>query len=399
MTGLRTSSLSRRSLALLSVGLTAATRTARAAQTPQASSAVMPGMSGEPFGESNGQSVERHTLTNANGVEIAILTYGGTIQSIMVPDRDGTMGNVALGFDNLDDYMAMSPYFGAIVGRYANRIAKGQFTLDGKTYDLAINNDPNSLHGGEKDFDKRVWTASEGSSDDGQSVTLSYSSPDGEEGYPGTLDVSVTYTLTDANELRIDYYATTDALTVLNLSNHSYFNLAGEGSGTIYDHELQLNAGAFTPVDETLIPTGEIADVAGTPFDFTTAKPIGQNIRDASSEQILIGRGYDHNFVLDRPEGDTESLVPVGKVMDPASGRVMEIATTQPGLQLYTGNFLDGSFAGTSANVYRQGDAFCLETQHFPDSPNQPDFPSTELAPGEEFTSTTVYTFSIDGGA
>lgn len=398
MTGLRTSSLSRRSFALLSAGLVATAPTARASQTPQASPVATPAMPGEPFGESDGQSVERHTLTNANGVEIAILTYGGIIQSITVPDRDGTMGNIALGFDNLDDYMSMSPYFGAIVGRYANRIAKGQFTLDGKTYELAINNDPNTLHGGEKGFDKRVWTASEATSDDGQSITLSYTSPDGEEGYPGTLEVSVTYTLTDANELRIDYSATTDALTVLNLSNHSYFNLAGEGSGTIYDHELQLNASAFTPVDETLIPTGEIADVAGTPFDFTTAKPIGQDIRDASSEQILIGRGYDHNFVLDRPEGDMESLVPVGKVMDPASGRVMEIATTQPGVQLYTGNFLDGSFAGTSGKVYRQGDAFCLETQHFPDSPNQPDFPSTELAPGEEFTSTTVYTFSVDGG-
>jgi aldose 1-epimerase len=356
-------------------------------------------MAGEPFGESDGQPVERHTLTNANGVEITVLTYGGIVQSIMVPDRDGTMGNVALGFDNLDDYIEKSPYFGAIVGRYANRIARGTFVLDGTHYKIALNNGENTLHGGEKGFDKQIWTASEGSSTDGQSIMLSYTSPDGEEGYPGTLDVKVTYTLTDANELRIEYSATTDALTVLNLTNHTYFNLAGEGSGSVYDHELQLNASAFTPVDETLIPTGEIAEVAGTPFDFTTAKPIGQDIRDGSSEQLLIGMGYDHNFVIDRPEGDTESLVPVGRVMDPASGRVMEIATTEPGVQLYTGNFLNGAFAGTGGNVYRQGDAFCLETQHFPDSPNQPDFPSTELAPGEEFTSTTVYTFSVDGQA
>jgi aldose 1-epimerase len=366
-----------------------------ASPSPGATPAGTMGLSGEPFGEVDGEQVERYTLTNANGMEVAILTYGGIIQSITAPDRDGAMANVALGFDNIEDYVAKSPYFGAIVGRYANRIALGQFTLEGETYQLAINNDPNTLHGGDKGFDKVIWTASEVESDDGQSLVLSYTSPDGEEGYPGTLDVSVTYTLTDANEIRIDYHATTDAPTVINLSNHSYFNLAGEGSGSIYDHELQLNASTFTPVDETLIPTGEIAPVADTPFDFTTAKPIGQDIRDGTSEQIVIGRGYDHNFVLDRDEGDDTSLVEAARVVEPTTGRVLEITTTEPGVQFYTGNFLDGTFAGTGGQVYRQGDAFCLETQHFPDSPNQPDFPSTELRPGEEFTSTTVYAFSV----
>jgi aldose 1-epimerase len=368
-----------------------------ATPSPVASPAGTMGLDSEPFGEVEGKPVERYTLTNANGMEVAILTYGGIIQSIRVPDRDGTMANVVLGFDNLDDYVAKSPYFGAIVGRYANRIAKGQFMLDGQTYQLALNNGPNSLHGGEKGFDKQIWTASEGTAADGQSLVLSYTSPDGEEGYPGTLDVTVTYTLTDDNALRVEYHATTDKKTVLNLSNHSYFNLAGEGSGSIFDHELMLNASTFTPVDDTLIPTGEVAPVTGTPFDFTTAKPIGQDIRDGSSDQIIIGRGYDHNFVLDRPEGDDTSLVQAARVVEPTTGRVLEVTTTEPGVQFYTGNFLDGTFAGTSGMVYRQGDAFCLETQHFPDSPNQPDFPSTELAPGEEFTSTTVYTFSTEG--
>jgi aldose 1-epimerase len=367
-----------------------------ASPSPGATPAGTMGLSSEPFGEVDGEQVERYTLTNANGMEVAVLTYGGIIQSITVPDRDGTMANVALGFDNVDDYVDKSPYFGAIVGRYANRIAQGTFTLEGETYQLAINNDPNTLHGGDKGFDKVIWTASDGGSDDGQSLALSYTSPDGEEGYPGTLEITVTYTLTDANEIRIEYHATTDAPTVLNLSNHSYFNLAGEGSGSIYDHALQLNASTFTPVDETLIPTGEIAPVADTPFDFTTAKPIGQDIRDGSSDQMVIGRGYDHNFVLDRDEGDDTSLVPAARVVESTTGRVLEITTTEPGVQFYTGNFLDGTFAGTGGAVYRQGDAFCLETQHFPDSPNQPDFPSTELRPGEEFTSTTVYAFSVE---
>lgn len=395
MAGMRLSSISRRSFAAIMVaaGVTGGRVSARQS-TPSPGATPAATVSGEPFGTIEGEAVEKHTLTNANGMEVAVLTYGAILQSIMVPDRDGEMGNVALGFDNLDDYANLSPYFGAVVGRYANRIAEGTFTLDGETYQLAINNEPNSLHGGEVGFDKRIWTASEVS---GSAITLGYTSPDGEEGYPGTLEVAVTYALTDANELRVDYRATTDALTVVNLSNHSYFNLAGEGSGSIYDHELQVHASQFTPVDETLIPTGEIAPVAGTPFDFTTAKPIGQDIRDGSSGQLLIGQGYDHNFVLDRPEGDTTSLAPVARVVEPGSGRVLEITTTEPGVQFYTGNFLNGAFAGTSGRVYRQGDAFCLETQHFPDSPNHPDFPSTELAPGETFASTTVYAFSVAG--
>ncbi|HVL26202.1 MAG TPA: aldose epimerase family protein [Thermomicrobiales bacterium] len=369
------------------------------AQTPVASPGATPtgtmGINREPWGEVEGQPVDRYTLTNANGMEVSILTYGGIVQSLTVPDRDGTMANVSLGFDNVDDYVAMSPYFGALIGRYGNRIARGTFTLEGKHYYLPVNNAPNSLHGGEKGFDKKIWTAMEGSSSDGPSLKLSYTSRDGEEGYPGTLEVAVTYTLTDNNELRIEYHATTDAPTVVNLTNHTYFNLAGEGSGSIYNHELQLNASNYTPVDEALIPTGEIAPVAGTPFDFTTAKPIGQDIRDATSEQIVFGRGYDHNFVIDRPEGDT-SLMQIARVVEPTTGRVMEVSTTEPGVQFYTGNFLDGTFAGTSGKTYRQGDAFCLETQHFPDSPNHPEFPTTELKPGEEYTSTTVYAFSTE---
>lgn len=386
-----TRSFSRRTLCIGALLLGSAPRLAGAQATPGASP-VSAG--GEPFGAVEGEPVERHTLTNANGMEVAILTYGGIIQSIRVPDKNGTMADVVLGFDNIDDYVSKSPYFGAIVGRYANRIAKGEFALDGKTYHLAINNDPNSLHGGNKGFDKRIWTASNASD---TSLTLSYTSPDGEEGYPGTLDVSVTYSLNDKNELRLDYIATTDAKTVLNLSNHSYFNLAGEGSGTIEGHQLQLNASHYTPVDETLIPTGEIAPVSGTPFDFTAAKSIGQGIRDGSSDQILIAHGFDHNFVLDRPQGDQESLVQAATVTEPTTGRTLEITTTQPGVQFYSGNFLDGSFAGIGGEAYRQGDAFCLETQHFPDSPNQPDFPSTELSPGEEFRASTVYRFGTTG--
>jgi aldose 1-epimerase len=384
--------VSRRAMMIAPLAFGATALTARARQaTPSPGASPMPG-DATVFGELDGQPVEMYTLSNANGMRITVLTYGGTIQSITVPDKDGNAGNVALGFDNLDDYVARSPYFGCITGRYANRIARGRFTLDGQEYELAINNDPNTLHGGEVGFDKRIWTVE---SADAQSISLTYTSPDGEEGYPGTLDVTVTYTVTDANELRIDYLATTDATTVLNLTNHSYFNLAGEGSGTIFDHELMLNAPEFTPVDETLIPTGELAPVAGTPFDFTTAKPIGQDIRDSSDEQILIGRGYDHNFVIDRSDVAEGELAMVAQVTEPESGRMMEVHSTEPGVQLYTGNFLDGTFAGTSGMVYRQSDAFCLETQHFPDSPNQPDFPSTVLEPGDEFTSTTVYTFSV----
>ncbi len=351
-------------------------------------------MTRQPMGEVDGQAVDLYTLTNANGMAVTIMTYGGIIQSIRVPDRDGTMANVALGFATLDAYVEQSPYFGAITGRYANRIARGTFRLDGKTYRLALNNDENSLHGGEQGFDKFVWGANRVADSDGVGLRLSRISPDGEEGYPGTLAVDVTYTLTDNNELRIDYRATTDATTVLNLTNHSYFNLAGEGTGSILEHQLQLNASRYTPIDVTLIPTGEMAPVANTPFDFTAAQPIGDRIRDGAHEQIVIGCGYDHNFVLDRPSPDDTSLILAARVTDPTSGRVLEVSTTEPGIQFYSGNFLDGTLAGTGGNVYRQGDGFALETQHFPNSPNEPDFPSTALSPNEEFTSTTIYAFS-----
>lgn len=376
--------------------VTSSTTLALAQATPEASPVAGPGITSEPFGEVDGQAVERYTLTNSSGMSVSILTYGATVQSILVPDRDGNVDNVALGFDNLEAYATQSPYFGAVVGRYANRIANGQFTLDGETYQLAINNDPNTLHGGDVGFDNVIWTATEVESPDGPSLQLTYTSPDGEEGYPGTLDVSVTYTVTEANELRLDYHATTDATTVVNLSNHTYFNLAGEGSGGIYNHELQLNASSFTPVDATLIPTGDIAPVAGTAFDFTTPHAIGERIRDASDEQIMIGLGYDHNFVLDRAAPDDTSLIEAAIVTDPATGRVMTVSTTEPGIQFYSGNFLNGGIAGPSGQAYRQGDGFCLETQHFPDSPNQPDFPSTQLNPGEEYTSSTVYAFTAN---
>ena len=356
----------------------------------------MAGVSSESFGEVAGEAVERYTLTNDNGMSVSVLTYGAIVQSIVVADRDGTMGDVALGFDTIEEYVEQSPYFGAIVGRYANRIAKGTFVLDGETYKLGINNGPNALHGGEKGFDKVIWTAEDFGNPDGPSLVLSYTSPDGEEGYPGTLEVTVLYTVTQSDELWIQYSATTDAPTVVNLSNHSYFNLAGEGTGSIYHHELRFNATHYTPVDETSIPTGEIAPVAGTAFDFTTARPIGNSIRDASDEQIVIGLGYDHNFVLDREAAEDTSMIEAVVVSEPTTGRVMTVSTTQPGVQFYTGNLLTGAFGGKRGQTYRQGDGFCLETQHFPDSPNQPNFPSTELRPGEEFTSTTVYAFAAE---
>ena len=350
-----------------------------------------------PYGTlADGTAIDQYTLANQRGMTVKIITYGGIVTEIDTPDSSGQIANVALGFDNLADYVAKSPYFGAIIGRYANRIAKGTFMLDGVTYHLPINNGVNSLHGGIMGFDKHVWTATiVPPSHDGAGVKLSYTSVNGEEGYPGKLKVDVTYTLTRDNQLRIDYHATTDQATIINLTNHTYFNLAGEGSGDVFDQVLWLKAHNYTPVDSTLIPTGVIAPVAGTPFDFTTPTPIGERIRDADP-QIVIAQGYDHNFVIDRPAGDS-SLILIAKAFDPASGRVLKTYTTEPGVQLYTGNFLDGTLVGPSHHTYRQGDAFTLETQHYPDSPNEPTFPSTVLRPGKTFTSTTIYAFSADG--
>jgi aldose 1-epimerase len=364
--------------------------------TPGASPVAGIGLTVEPFGETeDGEAVDIYTLTNANGMIVTILTYGGIIQSVQVPDRDGNMTNVTLGFNTLDEYLAGHPYFGCITGRYANRIARGTFTLDGVMYRLALNNGENSLHGGTVGFDKVVWAAEDASGPDGPAVTLSRVSPDGEEGYPGNLTVEVTYTLTDNNEIRIDYHATTDAATVINLTNHAYWNLAGDGAGTIEGHMLQINASNYTPVDATLIPTGEIAPVADTPFDFTTPHAVGERIRD-TDEQLALGRGYDHNFVLDRESPEDESMIVAAILSDPASGRVLTISTTEPGIQFYSGNFLDGTVYGAAGQAYRQGDGLALETQHYPNSPNQPEFPSTVLQPGEEYVTSTTYAFSTE---
>lgn len=362
--------------------------TAASAPTPQT-----PSMTKRPFGSVDDHPVDLYTLTNSHGLAVKIMTYGGIIQSIEVPDRDGRAANIILGFSNLDDYITMSPYFGAITGRYANRIAKARFTLDGVAFSLHVNDGPHSLHGGARGFDKQVWQATEVREGDTVGLRLSRLSPDGEEGYPGTLAVEVTYTLTEDNALSVQYRATTDKPTILNLTNHAYFNLAGEGSGDVYDQMLMIAADHYTPIDATLIPTGAVEPVAGTPLDFTSATPIGARIRE-SFEQLVRARGYDHNLVLNRPSPADTSLILAARVYDPKSGRILEVSTTEPGVQFYSGNFLDGALVGTSGTAYRQGDGFCLETQHYPDSPNHPNFPSTVLVPGREFHSTTVYAFS-----
>lgn len=342
------------------------------------------------FGKTTeGQVGDLYTLSNRNGMQVAITNYGGRVVSIIVPDRHGKMADVVLGFDNLDGYLGTNPFFGALVGRYANRIAKGRFKLDGVEYKLAVNDGPNSLHGGVKGFDKVFWTAKEFSKNP-PALELTYVSKDGEEGYPGKLTVKVVYTLTESNELRIDYSATTDKDTVLNLTNHSYFNLAGQGNGDILKDEIMINADRFTPIDSTLIPTGELRKVEGTPFDFRKATAIGARIND-NDEQLKFGRGYDHNFVLNRTG---HGLTLAARVTDPESGRVMEVLTTQPGIQFYTGNFLDGTVHGKGGKAYAHRSALCLETQHFPDSPNHPKFPTTELKPGQTYHQITVFKFS-----
>jgi aldose 1-epimerase len=345
----------------------------------------------EAFGNApGGEAVELYTLTNSQGVAAAITTYGGIVVSLKVPDRAGNLGDVVLGFDALDGYLKGHPYFGAIIGRYGNRIAQGRFTLGGVACTLARNNGENHLHGGIQGFDKAVWKAREVAAKDGPGLELSYVSRDGEEGYPGNLSVTVTYTLTESNEWRIDYSATTDKDTVVNLTNHSYFNLAGQGEGHILGHLVTISADRFTPVDAGLIPTGELRSVAGTPFDFRQPHAIGERIQ-AADEQLKRGLGYDHNFVLSSPPG---TLRLAARVTEPTSGRVMEVRTTEPGLQFYTGNFLDGTVTGKAGKVYQQRYGFCLETQHYPDSPNQPAFPSVVLRPGGRYQTTTVYQFS-----
>ncbi|MFC7303782.1 aldose epimerase family protein [Streptomyces monticola] len=338
----------------------------------------------------DGTKVERWTLQNG-GTRMKVLSYGGIVQSLELPDRHGRYTNVSLGFDNLDDYLTATTYFGALIGRYGNRIDKGRFTLEGTTYQLDVNDGDNSLHGGAKGFDKRVWDVEPFSGASGVGLVLRYTSADGEMGYPGTLKVKVTYTLDARGDWRIDYEATTDKTTVVNLTNHTYYNLAGEGSGTVLDHELALAARRFTPTDKGLIPTGELAPVSGTPFDFRRPKTIGRDIRTAHP-QLVTGQGYDHNWVLDK--GATSAPEPFATLRDPGSGRTMKIATTEPGVQFYSGNFLDGTLTGTAGRVYRQSDGLCLETQHFPDSPNQPEFPSTVLRPGQTYRSATVHQFS-----
>lgn len=338
---------------------------------------------------SDGQRVDVFTLTNTNGAVARLSSLGATLVSLMAPDRAGRVADVVLGFDTFEGWTNNASFFGVIVGRYGNRIANGRFTLDGTPYTLARNNGPNHLHGGVKGFDKVVWTATEVERPDGPSVQFEYVSRDGEEGYPGTLRATVVYTLTGRNELRIAYSATTDRKTVVNLTNHTYFNLAG--SGDILGHSLTIAAGRFTPVDSTLIPTGELRSVAGTPFDFRQATPIGARI-DAADEQLRFGGGYDHNFVLNRQSGD---LTLAARAVDPVSGRVLEVHTTEPGVQFYTGNFLDGTIVGKGGQRYARRTGFCLETQHFPDSPNQPSFPTTVLEPGQTYRTTTVFALSV----
>ena len=352
-----------------------------------------PSMKKEAFGKTpQGQPVELYTFSNAHGVEVRAITFGGIIVSLRVPDKSGHLDDVVLGFDSLQGYLENPAYFGAIIGRYGNRIAGAKFTLEGKTYSLPANNGPNTLHGGNHGFNKVVWKAEPFQNAQGVGLIFTYSSKDGEEGFPGNLNTKVTYTLTDKDELIFDYEATTDKATPVNLTQHSYFNLAGEGRGDILGHHLMLNADRFTPVDNTLIPVGELRPVKNTPFDFTQPTAIGARINQ-KDEQLERGHGYDHNLVLRRTGNGSELAA---RVHEPESGRVMEVYTTEPGVQFYSGNFLDGTLTGKNGHVYKLRYGFCLETQHFPDSPNQPSFPSTILQPGKTYTTRTMYKFSVE---
>ncbi len=345
----------------------------------------------QSFGKTaDGENVDIYTLTNRNGMEAKITNYGGIVVSLTAPDRNKKYADVVLGFNDLDSYLKGHPYFGAIIGRYGNRIAKGRFTLDGVEYKLAVNNGENHLHGGIKGFDKVVWTAKPSKTKNGAVLSLTYLSKDGEEGYPGNLTVKVDYTLTNRDELRIDYFAQTDKDTVTNLTHHSYFNLAGEGNGNILNHQLVINANKFTPTDAGSIPTGELRNVEGTPFTFLTSTAIGARI-DQDDQQLKFGGGYDHNWVV---IGKSGSLRQAATAYESTSGRVMEVWTTEPGVQFYTGNFLDGTLTGKSGKPYPKRSGFCLETQHYPDSPNKPAFPTTTLKKGTPYRSTTIYRFS-----
>lgn len=372
-------------LALAAVAFTISSPTAEAKSTMQKKS----------FGKTpDGQAVDLYVLTNQHGMEVSITNYGGTVVSIKAPDHQGKFDDVVLGYDKVDDYAAGKSYFGAIIGRYGNRIGHAKFSIGKSTYPLAANNGENTLHGGNVGFNKRVWTAKDVSGAAGPSLELTYLSKDMEEGFPGNLSVKVVYTLTEQNSLKIDYSATTDKETVVNLTNHSYFNLSGQGNGDVLQHHLMIHADKFTPVDAGLIPTGELRKVKGTPFDFTTPTAIGARI-DQDEEQIKLGMGYDHNFVLTRSIVNGP-LALAAVVHEPKSGRVLQVWTTEPGVQFYTGNFLDGTGTGKGGKPYARRTAFCLETQHFPDSPNHPAFPTTLLKPGAHYHTTTVYKFSAE---
>ena len=348
------------------------------------------GIDKERVGAADGAEVNLYTLRNGRGVEVKIMNYGATVVSLKVPDRNGKLGDIVLGFDDPASYLRDNkPHFGVVCGRYSNRIGKGKFTLNGTEYTLARNNGENHLHGGMRGFDSKVWKAAESKDKDGVAVSLSYLSKDGEEGYPGNLSVTVVYTLANDGEFRIDYTATTDKDTVLNLTNHAYFNLAG--GGDVLAHEMTINADRFTPVDNTLIPTGELREVKNTPMDFTRPSRIGARIGE-NYDQLSFGRGYDHNWVINRKGGGLELAA---RVYEPTSGRILEVYTSEPGVQFYTGNFLDGSYVGKGGKPYQSRTGFCLETQHYPDSPNKPQFPSTALKPGQTFKTTTVWKFDV----